>query len=306
MAKCKGVYINLKDSRERKQLIEESLNFLKQEGKYSRHEGIRGKKEEAEERHLSKGEVGIWKTWIEILEEESKGGDYDYLHILEDDARLSKECVEFMSKLSHKEPQFDLLFTDMYVNPQVYNLLYDKYCELKNTKKMQILDGSSLYTGCLSSVLIHRSKISKILKILSKIWHNSASNLLPLDNEMVKLARSKNLRVGITAPFITSVDASMITKSTIQQSTTKDERIQNTQNYCTNLRQSLSTLHDWQISELTSTLCKILSSGNTEKARKNKIISRSIAELNKVIVEEEVCYYLKRPKLYGQPDNKQS
>ena len=132
---------------------------------YQRFNAIKGDKtkETITKKNLSDGEIGIWKSWIKILETESrnKHKNYRYLHIIEDDAVISKEFYQIIERIASNNFPFDILITDMYVNPPLYKELSGEYRKLIKLGKYAIT--TDLYSGCIASVIIPTEKINYIL-----------------------------------------------------------------------------------------------------------------------------------------------
>ena len=97
--------------------------------------------------------------------------------------------IKFLDKI---ETRHDIIFTDMYVNPSIYLAFGDEYRKNLASGRIQII--SNIYTGCLSSCLIHKNKIQKIYNLLNEHYAKSTS-LKPLDNTLVTTL-SKELDIG--------------------------------------------------------------------------------------------------------------
>ena len=241
MEQIKGIYINLDTDTGRKREMLEHLEKCNLEYCFERFSAIRGAKEEAQKRSLTAGELGIWKSWLNILksEELKHNKNYNYLHIIEDDARLgepTKMVIKFLDKI---ETRHDIIFTDMYVNPSIYLAFGDEYRKNLASGRIQII--SNIYTGCLSSCLIHKNKIQKIYNLLNEHYAKSTS-LKPLDNTLRNLMLSKELDIGVTSPLLTTVEAKYIRDSSIQSR--EYSVVSATQEYCTILRKELSCFRD--------------------------------------------------------------
>ena len=96
MAKIKGFYINLEAEKEREKILIKELSEKGRLEVYSRFSAIEGDKAGAEEKGLSKGEDGLWKSWIKLLENvKTDEKNFDYIHIIEDDVIISDEFYKF-------------------------------------------------------------------------------------------------------------------------------------------------------------------------------------------------------------------
>lgn len=241
MKKVKGVYINLDSDTERKCEILHHLQTCNIADSFHRFPAIKGDKNEALKRSLTAGELGIWQSWLSILKNEKsmQEREYNYLHIIEDDARLGESTRLAIRSLEKMETCHDIIFTDMYVNPSVYLAFADGYSKNRAKGRIQII--SNIYTGCLSSCLIHKNKIQKVHDLLNE--HYTGNKIIkPLDNTLRNLMLTKDLDIGVTSPLLTTVEAKYIRNSSIQSR--EYPIVSTTQEYCTILRKELSCFAD--------------------------------------------------------------
>lgn len=238
MPDLRGRFINLRESTDRRKEIEDQLDELNVSQYYERFEAIRGEKYEAERRGLNSGELGLWKSWLKILEEEENlcQQDYVYLHIIEDDCILNEKLYSLLQNNRGINRKFDAIATDMYVNPSVYEVLKERCILNRSNSVTQIV---RLYTGCTSSVLIHSSKIKKVYSTLAEVFANTKI-LLPIDNYFRKSDKDDRLCIGVTLPFLSSIRQERIVESTIQGTGKENSGITLTQELCSILRKELS------------------------------------------------------------------
>ena len=137
MKKYKGIYINLRESKERDNAFKKQLKVLNISNIYERFEAIKGDEEKARLRNLNSGEFGLWKSWISILKNETINRDtYQFLHIAEDDAKLSWEFVQLMNTIQDQD-NWDLLATDMYVNRSIFKAWSEQHMKLIKEQNAQ-------------------------------------------------------------------------------------------------------------------------------------------------------------------------
>ena len=247
------------------------------------------------QRNLNNGENGIWKSWLKLLEEEEHTSNKSiFLHIIEDDAKLSEEFIGIVSSLQEYIVGSDMIFTDMYVNPSVYTALASKCIERKRKNQIQVID--NYYTGCLSSVIIPRHKIGKIRKILSSFYSNR-SELIPLDNAIRRLISEKKLKTLTVLPFLTGVTTESIEHSTIQQREDANNLILKTQIFCSHLREELNIINSnknrcAELLNLTSELVKA-------HEYNNNYFLQAICNF---VVENKILVYKQESRLRGEPD----
>ena len=299
MARVKGYYINLDRSTRRRERIQKHINEEGLTGSYQRYKAIDGSKCDPRGRNLTSGELGLWETWISLLEKETISNDYEFLHIMEDDCIISKEFKDFCTQLPDNNLGSDLIVTEMYANPSAYKYLVGEHERLKNEKKVKI--ETDLGTGCLSSAIIHKSRIRTVLEQLKSEYQN-IKGVLPLDNQLRRLNQQGKLKVFRVAPFITSIVIDDIKKTTIQNHV--DNKIADSQIFCALLRRKLSTLDDRDTTiALTELFLQLVKSKN--KVKEQEIHNRLVKDIIDLASQEEVLLYKLQSRLKGERDNKQ-
>ena len=119
--KVKGIYINLRQSKARRERIEKNLRELNINDNYSRFEAIDGSTIQTGRKNLNNGELGLWMSWMKLLNEAGKmKNEYEYFHFIEDDALLTKEFIAMLSSLGNTRAEHDIIVTDMYTNPDIF------------------------------------------------------------------------------------------------------------------------------------------------------------------------------------------
>ena len=303
MAVIRGRYISLSSSQQRRQRLEQHLQTLGVQEQYSWFPAVRGDAKAAAARGLRAGEWGLWQSWLNLLQEELRrqGSSYDWLHILEDDAELSRHFLMFSQQLKPAPPAFDLLFTDMYVNPSIHRSLSKDHKRL--LAKGEIQFKTDLYTGCTASVLIHRTSISTVLRQLTACLEGKRA-LLPLDNQLRRLFHERKLRFARTAPFITGVQFEGIAESTIQEREQQDQSVLLTQQICSNLRRQLSVLNS---GEPTGELIELMHRLAQDHGRPSRDeLTRTITlQLMHLAEQRGLLRYGVQLRLQGEPDNEQ-
>jgi hypothetical protein len=303
MAVIRGRYISLSRSQQRRQGLEQQLEELGVQEHYSWFPAVSGDAKAAAARGLLAGEWGLWQSWLKLLQEELRrpASTDDWLHILEDDAELSRHFLVFCQQLKPAPPAFDLLFTDMYVNPSIHRSLSKEHKGLLAKGAVQVK--TDLYTGCMASVLIHRACIPAVLHCLEKSV-NADGPLLPLDNQLRRLFHQQQLRFARTAPFITGVQRESIEHSTIQERKQQDQSVLLTQQICSNLRRQLSVLDSGEpIGELIQLMHR-LAQGHWQPSPAE--LTRNITlQLMHLAEQQKLLRFGKQPRLKREPDNGQ-
>ena len=303
MANIRGRYISLSSSQQRRQRLEQQLQQLGVQEQYSWFPAVRGDAKAAAARGLRAGEWGLWQSWLNLLQEELRhpASTGDLLHIVEDDAELSRHFLVFAQQLKPGVPDFDLLFTDMYVNPSIHRSLSKDHKRLRARGEIQFK--TDVYTGCTSSVLIHRTSIPAVLRCLQDRVSANAP-LLPLDNQLRRLFHERQLRFARTAPFITGVQFEGIAESTIQEREQQDQSLLLTQQICNNLRRQLSVLNS---GEPTGELIELMHRLAQDHGRPSRDeLTRNITlQLMQLAEQQNLLRYGVQPRLKGEPDNRQ-
>ena len=303
MAKIWGCYVNLDRCEERRQRLERNLKELGIAQRYERFRAISGDEQNARDRGLNAGEFGIWQTWLELLSNISTAttSEWDYLHVLEDDAEISSQFIDFCDQLSGSEPVFDLLVTDMYVNPSIHRTLAEQHDQMKRRDAIKIL--RDVYSGCLSSVMIHRDRVTSVQRMLEDVW-TQPGQLLPLDNTLRRLLHEKRLSIARTAPFLTSVREEDVLQSSIQPRQNQLVEVVLTQALCTHLRRQLSTLDDNEdLASISHLLIQLSDAKNSNQSRRTRRLLTK--QMLRIAENESLLMYARDQRLDAEPDNDQ-
>lgn len=201
----RGYFLNLQRNEQRRNALLKNLADIGASARYQRYEAVDGRVASADHAtKLDPGNLGLWLSHERLLK--SSPPD-QHIHILEDDAILSKRAVEVLDGLlAHLEstmPTWELLFTDIFVQPRtdIFVLFLQKLNEFRQTGSYSIVDLANIQFACTSSLLINKSAIPKYLQILSGNW----SRGLPIDLFLREQVQSRKLRAHLCLPFITSI-----------------------------------------------------------------------------------------------------
>ena len=297
-----GKYINLARSAERRKIMELHLDDLGLTEIYQRFEAETGDPKEAEQKNLSKGELGLWRSWLKLLKQETENSQsYDYLHIIEDDAILSQQLKTLINNIERWQNKFDILVTDMYVNPSIYNNFESTYRPMIHENKIAILQKN--YTGCTSSCIIPREKVKKVKDMLEK-YFNENKEVIPIDNYLRRINADGALKICCTAPFVTSVRLDSHEESTIQKIKNHNECIKRSQRICLLLRRELSTVGSpIDVCErLIKELSYLIENNTMKRSLKSDIL---VKELTRYAYKNGLLAYALEPRLANEPDNNQ-
>ena len=301
MVRVRGLFINLDEAAERRDQISGHLQELGLGQTYSRFPACRSDPAEAAARNLHVGELGLWKSWLALLEEQidaAEANEFDYLHILEDDAELSSLLPIFLQGLGAERSDFDLLFTEMYVTPEIWLHLKNQVETIRRSNS--VILHRDRYNGCASSVLIPRTRIRLIEQTIRRQIESSAA-LLPFDNCLRLLKHNRQLSLACTMPFLSAVRLSGIGMSTIQINVDQNNPLRLTQELNALLRRDLSVLGDAASSEAVMRIVRELA-----QATQCQDFSRQLVEAAvRIAIDQSLMRYRVDPRLKGQPDNPQ-
>ena len=303
MAKLKGYYINLDKDKERERILRDVLNKKGKLLVYEKFTAVEGNIEEASKKSLRAGEQGIWKTWIKLLKkiEQESNEDYDYVHIIEDDVIVSDRLYGLIEEMNSKETAVDIIMTDMYTNISVYKAFENHVAKTFEQPEQFELLTTGNYTGCLPSCIIHRSKIKKIRLLLEEEY--KSSSLIPIDNYLRKKNKKGELAIITIIPYLTTVQLSSISASTIQDRQEEERTITNTQIYNTFLRRRLSVFREeTEVENMTKVAKHIV---GTNSRRKDRLEAHLIDSMNTFLEEERVLRYRIDERLQDE-DNPQT
>ena len=300
MTHIKGFFINLEESKERRRRMEDHSSSIKLGHKYERFNAQRSTKEEANKRGLTQGELGLWKSWIKLLEHaisQTKTEHFTYLHIMEDDTILNKHIHRQLIGIDKNFQDAHIILTDMYTNEEIWRKSTNVVDDLKEKEEIAF---TKTYTGCLSSAIIPASHISHIYSILScKV--NAGDKLLPLDNAVRELQSSGKINILCTLPFLSTIDITSVISSDIQEYDSSNTEIGLTQKLNALLRKQLSVLSTKNTTKDIVETLEMLAEACDEKSISQSIIKEAL-RLGK---EKDLFRYKLQPRLKGQPGNNQ-
>ena len=300
----KGYFINLEESQERKNKLIDNLRLFGLNKNYSRFNAIRGNSAEATKIGLKSGELGLWKSWINLLKHEIDNSEeeYELLHIIEDDVVMSDKTQNALSMINNRKQSFDILFTDMYINPNIHMQIGAETKQLMNENKMTVRKG--IYTGCTSSAVIKRENIKKLYDLLTK-YMNNGERKIPLDNYLYRQMHDGELNICTIVPFVTSIDLNYIQNSTIQETNFNNEAIIISRMVCSLLRRDLS--YTKKPEDLYAQLGSYIQSLEKIKSNKPGAHARDFIDIaSKYCFTNRLLKYKYEGRLINEPMNAQS
>jgi len=221
-----GRYINLDRSTGRRDKIEQQLRHLGIDHAYRRFPAIDGLQSAENAGTISPREYGCFASHAQLLKEGSSAGTH--LHVLEDDALLSAEFVPVISKLIGHGVlnQFDILFTDVFVPLDPYQINMYERIRRENTrmdaatgqeilKDIAVFDLRNRVWACTSSYVVAHRSVERIADLLGNML--VAGPKSPIDLVLRQFVNSGVLKAAVTLPFVTSIDLSLDLQSTVRE-----------------------------------------------------------------------------------------
>lgn len=294
-----GYFINLESSKKRRKRMEEHLHDMGWQENYERFEAIKGEDDESQIRGLSNGEMGIWKTWIKILEKakECNPNEYDFLHIIEDDAIMSPKMIDEIKKLNESDNNADIITTDMYVNEEIWRASEQIMGDLKEKDTTTL---TTTYTGCLTSSLLRSKSIDKIYRHLTSTYKRK-EKLIPLDNTLLRYSNEGKLKILCTIPFLSTIECRHGNGSDIQEFKRYIPAVELTQELNSLLREQMSWLEtDETVIDILRTLNKLAETANDTEYIKS-LLNTALEYAN----TRNILKYKHDPRLAGEEKNKQ-
>lgn len=211
-----GFYINLTRSSKRRESMINQLNSLPFGHLYKRFNAIEASFEgDASKAPMKNAELGCWLSHLEIIKQSMN--DNMHLHILEDDALLNPMLSTMPSLLNwlDEKTDWDIVYTDVYFHPPPSPENFYRFImasdQFKKSKKLELVSLNSINVTGSTSYFINRRSLKKVYALLKDQWNSGQT----IDIFIAQLIRNKQLNAFVTAPFITSINPSLSSLSTI-------------------------------------------------------------------------------------------
>jgi GR25 family glycosyltransferase involved in LPS biosynthesis len=298
VAAVRGFCINLPAQQRRRERVLQHLQSLELPGRYQLFEARCGDPDPAPRRGLSRGEDGLWRSVLALLEQLLQPGaleDVDLVHILEDDVELSPQFCRWLGALdlSALRDDLDLLFTDMYAGPTVFPNRHAFFEDAFATNQLRWLAGNE-YTGCTSSWLIPAGRLQRVQALLQGAY--AQPRPIPIDNLLRQLLLAGELQGVISVPFLTSIDLQSQALSAIQDQS--EQAVAVTARVADRLRRHLSVLRQPDdLADLLPLLAQLLPAER---------LSAHLGQLVAAVQAERGFKYSYDPRLLDQAGNPQA
>lgn len=188
-------------------------------------DAVKGAEKGIEVAGLSKGELGLWLSTIEVIQEHIESASTEALHIAEDDCTFSNEFFRTYRELEKAitNSDIDILFTDGWARGRLLEEILSQCA----TSGIRILPGS-FYAGRTTSYIINPNSIVRVSRILQDGLAMMCSGRIggePIDRYYRISNASGNLRLAVCAPFITCVSQDMqIAESDIAETEAAEDK----------------------------------------------------------------------------------
>jgi len=228
----RGIFINLDRCVKRKDSLLEQLDLAGLPSvEYQRFPAIEpaGNEPQLSKGLKSKGELGIFKSLISVMEQISDGEFNDVVHVLEDDASFPAgiaDAIASVSRLMLFQPELqcaDIVFLDYLLNRDLFAHVISRQANLA-PGSIELIPAKNAYLAGTGSLLVRRSSASYIAKLLSRMLH-SADSLAPVDLTLRFLLRNFVLSGFLTVPLLGSPGWEQDDDSTIQTSADNATRL---------------------------------------------------------------------------------
>jgi GR25 family glycosyltransferase involved in LPS biosynthesis len=215
----RGFYINLDRSAERRRKLDANLASLGLAPLYERLPAVDARA------------VGIqpweacYRSHIKALERGVESGA-PVIHVIEDDVIPTSHVAPFIRSeaAGALTQRFDLLFLDMWVDPERIAAYRDAFLAADPTKGyhgLSVIDLSEQRVATTASYLVRREAISRILALL-KEWLPRGN---AIDATLTRIVSAGDLKAGVVVPFLTGMDAEGAADSTIQSLPAEESRM---------------------------------------------------------------------------------
>jgi GR25 family glycosyltransferase involved in LPS biosynthesis len=217
-----GLYINLDRSPLRRQRMEQQLAALDLTARYTRLPAADGAALNLAGSKIGQGEAGAFLSHARALEQARQNGMP--VHILEDDALLSRHTRPVIEGAiaAGLTDRFDILFTDIFVNPHLGMLKGLKSAmdrvslppsRTLTLEDLQLIDLQQETFACMTSYVVGARSMDRVLALYREELEKGPAK--PVDLFLRDCVAEGRLRAGLLFPFVTSFRLDDVAASTI-------------------------------------------------------------------------------------------
>jgi hypothetical protein len=219
-----GHYINLDRARDRRTSIERQLRKGQIHQAYRRFSAIEGKKAPRGQSPLTPGEIGCFRSHTEVLE--IAGREQQWVHVLEDDAVLSRSFGPMVRDLIRAGlfERYDLVFTDIILGAPDLISIRGLEAEFRRSHaaapdvRLSLLDLRTANPVGTNSYFVNPASLEKVGAIL-RVQLDGGGPMIPLDWVYQREIQAGRLRAACVFPFLTSVHLKLASASQIRDDT---------------------------------------------------------------------------------------
>ena len=217
-----GLYINLDRSTARRDAMERQIDRLGLSPLYSRFTALDGATLNSPRSEIGKGENGCFQSHFRALLSARQRGTC--VHMLEDDAVLSPSTRPVIEEAISQNvfDQFDVLFTDTFVMPQLGMLKFLKtaFDELPATRplalnNLKVVDLANQDFACTTSFVVSAKAIDRVLALYQQ--EIALGPRAPIDLFLRTCVNGGQLRAACLFPFVTSFDLDEAARTTVTE-----------------------------------------------------------------------------------------
>ena len=217
-----GLYINLDRSPLRRERMEAQLAALDLTARYARFSAVDGAALNLVGSKIGHGEAGAFLSHARALEQARPKGLP--VHILEDDALLSRHMQPVIEEAiaAGFTERFDILFTDIFVNPHLGMLkglkgAMDRVSlpsqRILRLADLQLIDLAQESFACMTSYVVGAKSMDRVLALYRAELEKGPGK--PVDLFLRDCVADGRLRAGLLFPFVTSFRLDEVAASTI-------------------------------------------------------------------------------------------
>ena len=224
-----GLYINLDRSTARRDAMERQLDRLGLSPLYSRFPALDGATLNSPRSEIGKGENGCFQSHFRALLSARQRGTC--VHMLEDDAVLSPSVRPVIEQAIAQNvfDQFDVLFTDTFVMPQLGMLKFLKATldALPATRPLalndlKVVNLANQDFACTTSFVVGTKAIDRVLALYQQ--EIALGPRAPIDLFLRASVNAGQLRAACLFPFLTSFDLDEAARTTVTETAATAKR----------------------------------------------------------------------------------
>ena len=220
----KGYFINLASKKDRRLSLEKHLKEVNLFNNFERFEAIKPKSNQDLNGLKTKGEYGVWLSYLTLFEKIIEDENNKIFLIIEDDFRFNNDALSILKTILSTEEfkSQDILFLDYLINMQILeqflSIENNRKKFFKNEKNFYFSSAAHWYAACMSCFLINKSNSLYLFKMLQNLFDNlSAENkLIPVDMALKNLIKIRALNGSILIPPLGAPDWDLDKVSSIQ------------------------------------------------------------------------------------------